>query len=151
MTQSKLSNVPLYGKAETPEIAYAGYKANIDMFLLATICNTRLRVDCEGYGAPMNTRIPSQFSVVNVAFTFVKTPSEEGLEKMKEALKNYDFGAVAVSKTSSVYVLDNVPVNLVVEKIARLANPSATTPKGYCTIEAAVASYYLFLGKSKEK
>jgi len=148
MTQAQLSSVPLYGKAEVPEIAYAGYKANIDMFLLATLEGQRLRVDVEGRGAPMDRDITNNpLAVVNVAFTFVKQPTEEGLEKIRLALESYGFGSVAISKTSSVYVVDNIPVNLVVSKLARLANPTAGTPKGYCTIEAAVASYYLFLGK----
>jgi len=146
MTQAKLSDVPLYGKADVPEIAYAGYKANIDMFLLATIEKQRLRVDCEGRGAPMDVHIDSPLAVVDVAFTFVKAPSEEGLAKIADALQGYGFGPVAISKTASVYTVDNIPINLVVGKLARIANPTAGTPKGYCTIESAVASYYLFLG-----
>lgn len=149
MTQSKMSNIPLYGKPDTPEIAYAGYKANIDMFLAATIEGNRLRVDTEGRGVTMTCRIPNPLAVVNVAFVFVKEPQPEGIEKMKEALKAYGMGAVALSKTVSVWTLDNIPVNLVVEKIAKLARPTCGTPdkvKGRATGESAGAALMEFGG-----
>jgi hypothetical protein len=94
LTQGQISEVNCYAKPRNTQLAYQGYKANIDMFVAATLRNETLSVHSQGADVNFfNTSLPISIGPVIISFKDdITTPTLDavlsGIKKFSPVSQN---------------------------------------------------------------
>lgn len=143
LTQSSISEVLIEGKPTCPQLAYSGYKDNIEAFLYATAVGQKTAVDKPYYSIP-DSFIPTiPLPYPKVIFQPRKPLDGTTLKRFQVALAKYNFQEHHRGKRTILYSLDHAPPHIVIGKIAPICEKDIVPIGGYCSLEGYFQAAFL--------
>lgn len=143
VTQGTLSEIDVHAVSTSHQVAYAGYKDNLEAFLYATAAGKKVAVSEPYYEIPDSyvPTIPLPFP--NVIFQFRKALDGSQLRKFQEQLGKFNFQEHHRGKRTILYSLDNAPPNLVIGRIAPACERDVPPAYGYANLEGYAQAVFL--------
>jgi hypothetical protein len=143
LTQGKMSDLPLIGKADERQLAFDGYKANIDAFIAATANNKKVKSNSANLSIP-DSYTP-QFPLARPGVMF-RTPvdSPSYLTKLKETFKAFNPLEHVAGKGPKVLSLDNPSFTLLKKTILKVSKGNSPAPYPYCNADASHHAMILY-------
>lgn len=142
MTQAKMSDLTIHGKPMSPQIAYDGYRANIEAFLWAT-ANGRITSTIFTKYPLVNFNYSFPLSVPKLAFLLKDKPSDQGKAKMIQGWTKYGIKEISMSKSVKGFTIDNPDFSLL-STLRRIAVLEMGTPEGYATVASTIYTQFLY-------
>jgi hypothetical protein len=142
-----MSEINIHGKPEVTELAYAGYKEHIDIFIMSTLVKQVLRTDSLPFeyvnfvGNPISILEPP-----GIVFQFVKEPTEAQYNVLSKMFAEFDLQRVQKTKVLVVYTVRTMTFPFFFRQMLPLVKPTCPGIDGYCTVEAFKWSYVLYAG-----
>lgn len=143
LTQAKLSELPFIARALHHQIAYDGYKANIDAFIFATVMKEKVFTTISEARLPSLMDIDLPLPLPSVYFQFKKEPSAASKAKMMEKYEVYDVKEHVRGKTT-IYTMKSPPPAIILEKIIPVAKESTVAIEGYIPVQSYVAAITVY-------
>lgn len=140
---SAVHGLNIYGKASIRELAYDGYRANIDAFIFATLSGKRQATCLEAFGPVEVQDFFLPLSKPGFAFCPMKATE---VEKMERLAKKIDAGAeVRQPKKQQAYILSpNPPKDIqLLHQLAKIQSIIFSPPAGYAPPGAFVTIMFL--------
>lgn len=111
LTQAKISDVVIAGKATEPQFAYGGYKNNIEAFLFATATQQRVMTMNDQYPIP-HTYLPTiPLGLPQTIVRFKEKPDAAMIVKIESKFENRGFEKVVLGKGEPTYTIKRPEFN----------------------------------------
>jgi hypothetical protein len=138
LTQDRMSNISLHSRPDKHQLAYDGYKANIEAFLGATADKVKKSTINTAYPLPL---IP-EFACIplplpKVVFRLARKPTPAQLKKMEDNLGPHGLEMMALGKGDPVYLLKRPTFDILTRVLPAIATPNSPNVEGYCSPESA--------------
>jgi hypothetical protein len=143
MTTGPVSDSSILIAPTRRQIAYDGYKANIDAFVHATAHKSTVSTAAVFLGIPEDYTASFPLPTPNVSFEFVKPLPADKEAVFMERMAKYNVQKHQRGK-AYVFTLDRPPLSLIIGSIARLSKDGVPPLAGYVTPMGFVASYKLY-------
>lgn len=136
-TVGNLSTVGILGKANQQQLAYSGYKDNIEAFLCATALQTKVITAAEHHIIP-STYVPTiPLAMPRTLFKLAKKPTPAQLEKLTTALQSEGINTVQLGKGESSYYLTRPSFGTLITKLPNFCFPRCGSIDGYSHVLAS--------------
>lgn len=137
-TVSPVSNVALFGVPHQKQLAYSGYKDNIEAFIYATA--TKQKVLCTAPHFPIpSDYIPTYPDIFpRTLFGLARKTEPTGIAKMVLGLEKEKI-SVVVTNQGQAYTLDKPSFRTLSTILPRIAKPIITFQAGYSQVESSMA------------
>jgi hypothetical protein len=142
LTQAKMSDLTIHGKPVSPQVAYDGYRANIEAFLWATAKNQSVSTVFSQYPLP-NFDYTFPLRVPKLSFLLKDKPTDQGKARMLSGWDKYGIKEISMSKTVKGYTIDNPDFSLLLT-LRRVAVLEMGTPEGYATVASTIYTQFLY-------
>jgi len=136
----RISDIICFGKADSNQIAYSGYKDNIEAFLFATAMKQKISIATGHFPIPKDYVPTVPLPLPRTLFQLSKKPTKEFVEKMKGALEGAGITEVFVGKGNPSFVLTTPEFATLTGTIISVSNPRGPVIEGTAQLEAAIYS-----------
>jgi len=138
LTQDRMSNIVLHGKPDKHQLAYDGYRANIEAFLFATATKAKVTTSAISYPLPLEPSFPLiPLPLPKVVFRLAKKPTPEQLTRFKAGMAEAGLEEMAVGKGDPVFLLRKPTMKHLTLVLPKLALPIAPNVEGFASVESA--------------
>jgi len=124
MTQGRISDITLHGYAPVRQIAYSGYKDNIEAFLFATAVKTKVSTKMDHYPIPSDYIPTVPLPLPPIVLKFAKSPPPDFLQAVMAQWEKYGAKRVEVGQGTPCIVVEQPDLALLQKA------PSWFTPRG---------------------
>jgi hypothetical protein len=144
LTQSRVSDVILFGKPTYNQVAFSGYKGSIEAFLLSTASRVKVSTKVDHFPIPVGypTTVPLQFPPI--IFKLAKQASAEFIRNLLEGWERFGVKQVDIGKGSQVFTMERPSLEVVRDKVAGISLARGPTVAGYAQVEAAVDAIRIY-------
>jgi hypothetical protein len=144
MTQGRLSDIVLLAKPHCNQVAFSGYKDNIEAFLCATARKMKVSISAGHFPIPLDYNPTVPLPLPRIVFKLAKKGTPAGVEKMEKALEKYGLAKRFVGKGDPCYTIDRPDVNFIRNTLPAISLPRGPTIEGYAQADAAVSSLRVY-------
>jgi len=148
LTAVQPSTITILGVPHAKELAYTGYKDNIDMFISATNRQQKLRTDAPG--AILNFNRPTlSIPMPVIDYIPMQQLSSDQIEKLLQKFKEMDPIKKVIGKTTHIYLSNpdpSIALRLVQSSIPNtIPSPDKLTPRDFLAVSflKQIASEFL--------
>jgi hypothetical protein len=135
-TVGRIGDIGVFGKPLAHQLAYDGYKANIECFLTATATNKKISCSHECCPFPESYKSTVPLPLPRVVFTLVGTLSSEQITRFEQAYGTSGLEKLVV-KDPHTYTLERpTPENI--KKLSRGTKDRSISLDGYAQIKAVL-------------
>lgn len=134
-TQGLISGIELFAKAKNTQLAYSGYKDNIEAFVSATASREKILVSAGHFPIPNGYGVTMPLPLPRVVYKLNKPPTSDGLAKMRAGLARYGLRDAELGKGNPVFTLEAPDFRTLQENIPRVCQPRTGTVEGYAQME----------------
>jgi hypothetical protein len=131
LTQDRMSNVTIYGRPDEHQLAYDGYRANIEAFIAATAANKKTTTTADSYPIPLELTTSLPLALPKIVFRLAKKPNAEQLAKLKKGLEDAGLEEMAVGKGDPVFLVNKPSYRDLTKVLPGIALPTAPNVEGY--------------------
>lgn len=139
LTQAKLSDLHFIAKADVHQIAYDGYRANIDVFLYATAMKSRVFTNITEAPVPILLPVTLPIPLPSIYFQFKTEPNPASKAKLMDAYAKYNIMENVQGK-STVYTMRHPDIAIVMEKLLPYIKDGCTPIAGYISVPSYIAA-----------
>jgi hypothetical protein len=143
LTQAKLSDLPYMARAMLNQVAYDGYKANIDVFIYATVMKTKVYTTIAEAPFPALHQHSFPLPTPSIYFQFKKEPNAESKAKMLKAYARFNIQEHVRGKTT-VYTMSSPAIPIVIDRLVPVVKESTIPVSGYISIPSYIAAITLY-------
>lgn len=143
LTQAKISELPHLARADQFQIAYDGYKANIDVFLYATAMRSKVYTTVDRAPFPAFFVPSFPLPTPSIFFQFKVEPNPASKAKMMERYARYHIMEHLRGKTL-IYTMVSPDYAIVVDKLLPLIKDSTYALDGYVSIPTYLAAMTMY-------
>lgn len=145
LSQSRLTDLNIYGKPAVQQIAFDNYRSNFEAFIWSTFAQKKTNVAYTAFPIP-NYFGAHKFPLPLPQTTFhTKTklnPEQQG--RMMTSLAPYGIETVSMSKTTTAYTLARPTYEILKDKIQYVASTNTVTPKGHSSVHGTMVAARLY-------
>jgi hypothetical protein len=137
---TELSSLGVIGVPNCKQIAYAGYKDNIEAFLYATAMKTKVSISNTYYPIPLEYIPGAPFNYPRTVFGLAKKTNPDVIDRMLKSLQNEGIKVVQLGKGGqSAYTLEKPSFNTLARILPNIAKPYISTLDGYSQVEHSLS------------
>jgi len=144
MTMGRISDVVCFGKADQNQVAFSGYKDNIEAFLHATAVGKKTSISAGHFPIPFDYIPTVPLPLPRTLFKLAKKPSPEFIVKMKEGLERFGITEVFVGKGDPSFVLDHPGYQSLMSNVRAISLPRGPVVEGVSQLESTILSLRLY-------
>jgi len=138
LAPTKLSDLSIFGKPTFNQIAYSGYKDNLEAFLLATAVNARVVVYGDHYAIPDDVPIATCLPLPNLVVKLSTSLSAEQKERFVAKFSAYNPKEARIGSGTPVYTLDRVAFDQL-DLLSKVCHPDGPRIESRCSLVAAIS------------
>jgi hypothetical protein len=143
-TMGKIGDIVCIGKADNEQLAYSGYKSNIEAFLFATAVGKKVLIASGHFPIPVDYTPTTPLTLPRTLFKLAKKPTSDFLERMKSGLEKYGIEDVYVGKGDPSFVVDKPGFTALRTSIAQVSLPRGPSVEGVAQLEATVFALRIY-------
>jgi hypothetical protein len=136
-TQSQVSKVPLLGKPTQNQLAFSGYKDNIEAFLYATSIKKKVLVSAGHFPIPEDYRPSIPLPLPATVFKLARKPNAEQLKRLKDGLDKFGLGEVQLGKGDPSFTITAPTYKHLANTLPPLCQPRTGNVTGYSQLDSA--------------
>jgi len=140
LTQAKMSELPYMARANQHQLAFDGYKANIDTFLYATATKEKIYTTATEAGIPASFEPKIPLRLPGVYFQFKRDPNEQSKAAMMEKYAVYGIKELTFGK-AIIYTMSNPNITILKEKLIPVIKESCTPVSSYISVQAYISAF----------
>lgn len=144
LTQARISDVVIHGKARSIQLAHSGYKDNIEAFLLATATGKKVTTEGSVYTLPDDLAPTVPLPFPQIIFKLAKTPTANQIRIMSEGLDAQGFQKVDIGKGDPSYTLKAPTFKTITKTLPGICHAQTAFIDNHAQLEAAVLSCRLY-------
>lgn len=139
LAQARVSELVCTAKPTQTQIAYSGYKDNLEAFLFATATQRKVTTEGSVYSIPDSwvPKLPLAYPRVIVRFARQQTP--EMIRLFEEKMAEFGTLKVAVGKGPSSYTIERPTMKILQEILPTVCSPTGAYVDGHAQLNAAKA------------
>jgi hypothetical protein len=122
-TMGRISDVVCFGKADSNQLAYSGYKDNIEAFLYATAMKHKVNISAGHFPIPSSYTPTTPLPFPRTIFKLAKKPTQDFIDKMKGGLEKYGIEDVFVGKGDPSYIVSKPDFGFFSGPVASISLP----------------------------
>jgi hypothetical protein len=138
-TVTQLSTLGVLGSPNKKQIAYSGYKDNIEAFLYATSMKMKVTIANTSYPVPMDYIPRSSFPYPRTVFGLAKSTNAAEIERMMKGLEGEGIKAIQLGKGGQAYTIDKPSFRTLAVILPSIAKPYISSVDGYSQVEHSLA------------
>jgi hypothetical protein len=138
-TQGRIRDIIVIGKPTAVQIAFSGYKDNIEAFLYAAAIKQKVITTAGHFPIPADYVPDVPLSLPQTIFRLSKKPNADQLKKIKDGLEKYGLEEVQLGKGDPSYVLRNPSFLHLSRSLPAICLPRTGTVEGSAQLEASTA------------
>lgn len=144
MTMGKVSDIICFGKPDRTQLAYSGYKDNIEAFLHATAVKKKTSVSAGHFPIPADYHPTVPLPLPRTIFKLAKKPNADFLKRMKEGLEKFGLEEVYVGKGDPSFILSTPGYSSLSTTIASISLPRGPVVESTCQLESAILNLRVY-------
>jgi hypothetical protein len=124
------------GIANQKQIAYSGYKDNIEAFLFSTAMKSKVTIANTSYPIPHDYIPGAPFAYPRTVFALAKSTDPEGIQRMLNGLQSEGIKVVQLGKGGqNAYTLEHPSFKTLSTILPNIAKPYISSLDGYSQVE----------------
>jgi hypothetical protein len=135
LTQGRVRDIVLFGKADYTQLAYDGYKANLEAFLLATAVKAKVSTKELHFPLPADYEPQVPLPYPPVIFKLAKKPSDADVTSLRNGLEKWGLLEVKAGKGNPSFSLDRTSFTLLRRTLPAISVPRGPSVTGYAQLE----------------
>jgi hypothetical protein len=136
--------VVIVGKADEHQLAYAGYKDNVESFLYATAMKAKVSISVGHVPVPTDFEPQVPLPMPKIVFKVAGKTTAETLARMKSGLEKFGLAEKYTGKGAPSYTLSGPTFNFIRDTLPKLALPVAASAEKYAQPVAATTALRLY-------
>jgi hypothetical protein len=136
-TIGKLSELNIFGKPTATQVAYSGYKANIECFLQATVLKSKVSTSQMHVPFPSGYICSAPLPLPRTVFALAGNPSKKQVDLIMDKLSEEGVTKVHMSHKNT-YTLDR-PTAKSINNLKKICTPTCARIDGYAQLEGTMA------------
>lgn len=133
---TKLSELGVIGVPNQKQIAYSGYKDNIEAFLFATAMKAKTSIANTSYPIPYDYIPGAPFAYPRTVFGLAKATDPSGIQRMLNGLQSEGIKVVQLGKgNQNAYTLEYPSFKTLSTVLPNIAKPYIASLDGYSQVE----------------
>jgi hypothetical protein len=136
LTVGKIGDVPIFGRANSQQLAYDGYRANIECFIQATASKTKIVTSSEGFSFPDDYEFQAPFALPRTVFKLSGDMSTEQRGRFENSLRSEGLEKVD-GKEKNLYTIQR-PSPTTLKKLKQIAHPRTIHLTDYAQLEGTL-------------
>jgi hypothetical protein len=138
-TQGRIRDITLFGKPTIVQVAYSGYKDNIEAFLYATATGKKVSTNTGHFPIP-HTYVPSvPLPYPQTIFRLAKKPNGDQLKKIKEGLEKYGLSEIQLGKGDPSFIVHHPTFSHLIQSLPSISLPRTGNVEATAQLEASTA------------
>lgn len=144
LTQTRVSDITILGRARSVQLAYSGYKDNIEAFLLATASGKKVTTNGSVYTIPDDyvPTVPLEFP--QTILKLAKAPSAANLKLMMDKLEAQGIARVEVGRGEPAFTLSRPTFKSLTQTFPGISHPQTAFIDHHAQLEASMMSCRLY-------